>query len=220
MRYAGCPIRVLLADDHPLIRAGIKSILGRHPNIRVVGEAAEGDEAVRLARALNPDIALVDINMPVLGGFGAAKALRKHLPSCRVIILSMHEDREYVRQAVAAGAKGYVQKDAAPDALRLAIETVHHGRTFFSDAAARALLSEVVTAGGSMTGGDAGVLTDREREVLIQVAGGDCNKEIAQKLGIGLRTIETHRARIIRKLGIHTAAGLTKFALTQGLIRL
>ncbi len=214
------PIRVLLADDHPLVRLGIQGMLARRTNIRVVAEAASGHEAVTLACALQPDIALLDINMPGLDGLGVAKELRKRLPACRVIILSMNEDREYARQAVAVGAKGYVQKDAAPEVLRLAIETVHSGRTFFSDEASRALLAAVVHAGGRMSEADADGLTPREREVLILIAEGSTNKGIAGKLKIGVRTVETHRERVMRKLDIRTAAGLTKYALARGLIKL
>lgn len=214
------PIRVLLADDHPLVRLGIQAMLARRANIRVVAEAACGQEAVTLACTLKPDIALLDINMPGLSGLGAAKELRKRLPSCRVIILSMHEDREYARQAVAAGAKGYIQKDAAPEALRAAIEAVHAGRTVFSDAASRALLTDIVGAGGRMSDADADGLTAREREVLIAIAEGASNKEIAARLKIGVRTVETHRERVMRKLDIRTAAGLTKYALAHGLIKL
>ena len=213
------PIRVLLADDHPLIRLGIQAMLARRANIRVIAEVATGDDAVRLACALKPDIALLDINMPGLGGLGAAKQLRQRLPSCRVIIISMHEDREYVRQAVAAGAKGYIQKDTAPEVLRDAIETVHYGRTFFTDGASRALLADVVGAGGRMSEVDVDGLTSREREVLILIAEGASNKEAAAKLKIGVRTVETHRERVIRKLGIRTTAGLTKYALANGLIK-
>ena len=214
------PIRVLLADDHPLIRLGIQAMLARRTNIRVVAEAASGHEAVTLACSLKPDIALLDINMPGLGGLGAAKQLRKRLPSCRVIIVSMHEDRAYVRQAVAAGAKGYIQKDTAPEVLRRAVETVHAGRTFFSDEASRALLADVVGAGGQMSDADNDRLTPREREVLILIAEGASNKEAAMKLKIGLRTVETHRERVMRKLDIRTVAGLTKYALANGLIKL
>ncbi len=214
------PIRVILADDHPLVRLGIQAMLANRANIRVVAEAASGHEAVKLACAVKPDIALLDINMPGLGGFGVAKELRKRLPSCRVIILSMHEDREYARQAVAAGAKGYIQKDSAPEVLRRAIETVHSGRTFFSDEASRALLADVVEAGGRMSEADADGLTQREREVLILIAEGSSNKEIAAKLQIGVRTVETHRERVMRKLDVRTAAGLTKYALSHGLIKL
>lgn len=214
------PIRVMIADDHPLVRLGIQSMLARRTNIRVVAEAASGHEAVTLAEAFKPDIALLDINMPGLGGFAVAKELRKRLPACRVIILSMHEDREYARQAVAAGARGYIQKDTAPEVLRRAIEAVHSGRTFFSDEASRALLADLVEAGGRMSNADADGLTPREREVLILVAEGSSNKEIASKLKIGVRTVETHRERVMNKLDIRTAAGLTKYAIANGLIKL
>lgn len=213
-------IRVLLADDHPLVRAGIRASLERHARIRIVGEAPDGAEAVRLACALKPDIVLLDINMPGLGGFAAAKLLRKKLPSCRPIFLTMHEDSEYARQAVAAGAKGFVQKDASPEELRRAIEAVHRGRTYFSDAASRALLADVVGAGGSLRETEDDGLTARERTVLVQITEGVSNKTIAARLGIGVRTVETHRQRLMMKLDIRTPAGLTKYALAHGLIKL
>lgn len=210
------PIRVLIADDHPLVREGIKVSLARHAHIRVVGEAANGEEAVRAARLLKPDVILLDLNMPVLDGLGAARRLRKLAPRCRAIVLTMHLDAEYARQAIASGAKGFVQKDASPETLRRAIETVHHGRAYFSDAASRALLGEVVGAGGRLQEG-VDELTDREREVLALIAEGSSNKETAARLKIGIRTVETHRERLMRKLGIRTIAGLTKYALTRGL---
>ncbi|UPT75568.1 MAG: response regulator transcription factor [Elusimicrobiota bacterium] len=214
------PIRVLLADDHPLVRLGVQAQLARHPGIRVVAEAADGEQAVRLALALKPDIVLLDVDMPKLGGLDAARRIRKSVPACRVIILSMHEDSVYVRQAVAAGAKGYVQKDAPLDELSKAIETVFRGRSHFSDAASRALLDEVVVAGGRVKDDDAAGLTAREREVLVLVAEGLRSREIAARLKIGVRTVETHRQRLMRKLDVRTTAGLTRYALSAGLVKL
>lgn len=213
------PIRVLIADDHPLVREGIKVSLARHPHIRVVGEASDGEAAVSAAQKLRPDVVLLDLNMPRLDGLGAARRLRKLLPSCRAIVLTMHLDEEYARQAVAAGAKGFVQKDASPATLSKAIEAVHHGRTHFSDAASRALLGEVVAAGGKLSEAQ-DALTAREREVLVLIAEGASNKEAAARLKIGIRTVETHRERLMRKLDIRTTAGLTKYALAHGLTKL
>lgn len=213
------PIRVLIADDHPLVREGIKVSLARHAHIRVVGEASNGEEAVRGAQVKRPDVILLDLNMPILDGLGAARRLRKLVPSCRAIILTMHLDTEYARQAVAAGAKGFVQKDSPPETLRRAIETVHLGRSFFSDEASQALLGEVVTAGGKLQEA-VDELTDREREVLVLIAEGASNKEAAARLKIGIRTVETHREHLMRKLGIRTTAGLVKYALAQGLTKL
>lgn len=212
------PIRLLLADDHPLILAGIKSALYGRRHLFVAGEAHSGAEALSLAMKLKPDIAVLDISMPGRGGLAVAKALAGSLPSCRVVFLSMHDDREYIRRAVSAGARGYVQKDAGPAALVRAIEAVHSGRTFFSDAASQALVSEVVKAGGRMAEEPADVLTKREREVLVGVADGLTNKEIARALSIGVRTVETHRARMMQKLGIATVPAATKYALAHGLI--
>lgn len=219
MNSASRTIRVLLADDHPLILAGIKSALYGRRHIFILGQAQSGAEALRLAMELKPDILVIDISMPGRGGLAVVKELVESLPSCRSIILSMHDDREYVRRAISAGAKGYVQKDSGPALLLRAIEAVHRGRTFFSDAASKALVSEVVKAGGRMADEPVDVLTKREREVLICVADGLTNKEIARALAMGIRTVETHRARMMRKLGLSTISAATKYALSQGLIK-
>ena len=211
------PITVVLADGDPRARAGIKAVLGDRANIRVVGEAANGADAVRLVCALKPDIVLLDIDLPVLDGVGAAKELRKRLPSCRAIILTAHRHGDYLRQLAAAGVKGYLHKDAVPENLRHAIDAVHRGRTFISDPLTRELLSEVAAAGESSRGSVDDGLTLREREVLALVANGESNRGIAAKMKIGLRTAETHRESLMRKLDIRTIAGLTKYALTHGL---
>jgi DNA-binding NarL/FixJ family response regulator len=215
-RSSARPIGVIVADGDPLARAGIKRVLGGRSNIRVVGEAADGDEAVRTACALKPDIVLLDVDMPGLDAVGAAKELKKRLPACRAIILTTHRHGDYLRQLAAAGVKGYLHKDAVAEDLLSAIDAVHRGRTFFSDPVTRTLLAEPA-AGGRVAGPDAAGLTVREREILVLIANGETNRGISLKLRIGLRTAETHRESLMRKLDIGTIAGLTKYAISRGL---
>lgn len=212
------PIRLLLVDDHPLVRAGIKAELGKGAGFEVVGEAGEGETGLLMAAQLRPDIVLLDIRMPGLDGIAAAKELQRKLPRCRVVIFSMNPEGGSVLQAIAAGVKGYVQKDASAEELRRALFSVHRGGKHFSEAACQALLAEVVDAGSRLE--SAGTLTPRESEVLAAIAEGASNKEVAAALKIGVRTAETHRHRLMSKLGIHTVAGLTKYALARGLITL
>lgn len=212
-------VRLLVADDHPVVRKGITASLSGFEHIQIVGEAADGREALRKARELTPDILLMDIDMPHMNGLGVADLLRKELPKVKVLILSMHQNTDYVLRIIQSGARGYILKDAKTDELVRAIDTISAGEAFFSPEVARAALNQYVRGGGN---GDnqTSQLTTREREVLIHIADGLSNKEIASQLGVGVRTIETHRERIMRKLNIHSVAGLTKFAISQGLVSL
>ncbi len=210
-------IKVLLVDDHPVVRKGLWSCLGNRENLKIVGEAADGEEALQKVRELAPDVVLMDINMPRMDGLAVAEALRRDEPKVKVLILSMYSNRDYVLRIIRAGAGGYVLKDAPPDDLARAIEAVHRGEAFFSPPVARIALSQV--SGGDKTGPLAKI-TSRERDVLVLIAEGRSNKQVATRLGIGVRTIETHRERIMQKLNIHSVAGLTKFALANGLISL
>ncbi len=211
-------IKLLVVDDHPVVRKGISLCLSKRENLEIVGEAADGREAVRKARELHPDIMLMDINMPQMSGLAVTELLRKELPGIKVLILSMHGNTEYVLRILQSGARGYVLKDAPPDELSRAIDVVHNGETYFSADVARVALNQFVRGNGDPNGTPA--LTNREREVLIHIADGLSNKEIACTLGVGVRTVETHRERIMRKLDIHNVAGLTKFAIAKGLISL
>jgi two-component system nitrate/nitrite response regulator NarL len=209
---------VLLVDDHPVVRRGLQSCLSSKDRLRVVGEAADGDEALQRARELKPDVVLMDISMPRVNGLEATERLRKEMPEIKVLILSVHNNREYIFRIIQAGAHGYVSKESSPEELLEAIESVHGGESFFTPEIAQAALSQFVTHGGST--GTFAQLTDREREVLTLIAEGQSNKEIANRLGIGVRTIETHRERIMRRLNIHSVAGLTKYAIANGLVSL
>ncbi len=212
------PVKLLLVDDHPVVRKGISSCLARHEQLLIVGEAADGREALRKAEELSPDIVLMDIDMPQMNGLVLTEVLRKQMPQVKIIILSMYSAPEYVRRIIQSGAHGYVLKDAPADELVRAIEAVVAGGAFFSPEVARLALNQFVR--GSGAGPDPARLTAREREVLRHIADGLSNKEIACQLGVGVRTVETHRERIMRKLDIHSVAGLTKFAIAKGLITL
>jgi DNA-binding NarL/FixJ family response regulator len=212
------PIRILLADDHPVVRKGLSSCLAQAQQVAIVGEAADGQDVLRKARELTPDLVLMDIDMPLLNGLTAADILRKENPAIKVLILSMHNDSDYVLRILQSGARGYILKQAPTQELLKAIEIIHAGETYFSNDIARVALNQFVRGPGE--GPHTGQISAREREVLIAIAEGLSNKEIACRLGVGVRTIETHRERIMRKLNIHSIAGLTKFAIAKGLIPL
>ena len=208
-------IKLLVVDDHPVVRGGLRSCLAKVSHLECIGEAADGEEAMRKARELTPDIILMDINMPHMDGLAVTELLRKEVPTTKVIILSMHSNREYVLRIIQAGARGYVLKEAPQEELVRAIEAVSAGEAFFSPDIARIALNQYVNNEGQPP---IGKLTEREREVLVLIAEGKSNKEIASHLDLGVRTVETHRERIMRKLNIHSVAGLTKFAIAHGLI--
>jgi len=211
-------IKLLLVDDHPIVLDGIKSHLCAQPDFEVVGDAANGQEALRKAKLTLPDVVLMDISMPHMNGIEAMTNLRKQVPNAKVLILTMHDSKEYIAQVVRSGARGYLLKDSAPAELVSAIKAVHGGEVYFSPSISKVLIEEM--ADGNKRSLDAPApppLTDREREVLSLIAEGLLNKQIADRLGIGVRTIETHRERIMRKLDIHTVAGLTKYAIARGM---
>ena len=211
-------IKVLVADDHPVVRKGLQSCLARQGRIRVVGEAADGDEALRKVRELKPDVVLMDISMPGMNGLAVTEVLRREAPQVKVLVISVHRNKDAIFRVIQAGAHGYVSKEAPSEEVVRAIETLAAGEPFFSEEIARAALSEFVTSGGKKE--PFSQLTSREREVLVQIAEGKSNKEIADALRIGVRTIETHRERIMRRLNIHSVAGLTKYAIANGLVAL
>ena len=201
-----------------MVNSGPQSLLARQERLTIVGEAADGEEALQKALALSPDVVLLDISMPRRDGLEVTTVLRKEAPRIKVLILSVHSNKEYIFRIIQAGAHGYVSKEAAPEELLRAVESVYSGETFFSPEIARAALNQLVNNGGRKE--PFGQLTGREREVLVLIAQGQSNKEIASQLGIGVRTIETHRERIMRRLDIHSVAGLTKFAIANGMVPL
>ena len=209
-------IRVLLVDDHALVRAGIRSLLGTMPNVEVVGEAAGGEEALALAETTTPDIVLMDIAMKGLSGLQAAARIRDLHRNVRVIILSMHSGEEYVMQAMRAGAVGYLLKDAATSELELALRSVIRGESWFSPAVSKQVVEGYVQRVGGEPAADA--LTARQREVLTLIATGSSTKEIAFALKLSVKTVETHRAQIMERLGIRDVAGLVRYALRAGLV--
>ena len=214
-------IRVLLVDDHPFVREGIKSHLATQSGIKVVGEADNGEEALREAARLRPDVVLMDISMPSMNGLEAMSRLRRKAPHTRVLVLTMHENREYIARVFRLGARAFVRKDSSPDELVRAIRAVHAGEAFIGPAVSSVLVEELARGGSGEIRTDRTLaLSGREREVLVRVAEGLGNKEISQRLGVSVRTVETHREHIMRKLDIHTIAGLTRFAIAQGMIRL
>ncbi len=216
-------IRVLLADDHNLVRAGIKSLLEDSNNVIVVGEAANGRDAVVLTGQLSPDIVFLDIAMPELNGLDAAARIKKEYPSVWIVILSMHTDEEYVIQAIKSGASGYLLKDSAPGELRIAVDSIMNGEIYISPSIPREIINAYLSRQKKSQQLEEiefsrEVLTSRQKEVLQLIAEGNSTREIAGKLFVSVKTVETHRAHIMEKLGIYDIAGLVKYAIKTGLI--
>lgn len=211
-------VKLLLVDDHALVREGIRSSLVHYPFISIVGEAANGREAIRKCRELAPDIVLMDLNMPEMGGLEATPLLRKQCPKTRVIALTVHDTKEYVFQLLRTGASGYVLKDTSPEELVRAIESVARGEAFFSPGISRILLQDFVQSGEAPAARDGEVLSQREREVLRFIDAGKTTKEVALQLKLSARTVETYRVRLKRKLKARNVAELLRHAREQGLL--
>ncbi len=203
-------IRIILADDHPIVRTGIRNALAEQKNIEVVGEASNGIQALKKAKDLSPDIVLMDISMPGMGGLEAAQRLRATLPKVKVLVFTMHDNKEYVLEIIRSGASGYVLKDTSTLELVRAIETVYRGGTFFSSKVSQFLLDQYVKKVASGDEKSETELTNREKEVLVLVAKGKSNKEIARELTMSTRTVETHRAHLFAKLQAESLAQLIR----------
>jgi DNA-binding NarL/FixJ family response regulator len=212
-------IRILIADDHGIVRTGLKLLFERTPDIQVVGEAADGREAVRLAEELEPDVVIMDIGMPLLNGLEAASQIIRANERIGIIILSMYNDESYMLRALNAGAKGYLLKDTADDDVEGAIRSVAIGKPFFSPAIAQTLLEDYVRLMRERRVQDSyDLLTGREREVLKLLAEGKSNKEVATILDLSPYTIETHRTNLMQKLGLHNTAEIVLYAVRKGII--
>lgn len=211
-------ISVLIVDDHAILREGLRALLSLYPDFEVVGEAEDGLEAINKTRELSPDIVLMDIAMPVLGGLEATLEIRKQSPGSRVVILTQHDDTEYIFPMLKAGAAGYVLKKAVGTELVAALRAVHHGGSFLYPSVAKAVIEGYVHKGED-TESSYDRLTDRERQVLKLIAEGRTSKEIAELLSLSVKTVIAHRANLMEKLDIHNRTELVKYAIRKGLVQ-
>jgi len=219
-------IRVVLADDHNLVRAGIRALLERIPEVRVVGEAGNGREALALIAREKPDVALLDIGMPELNGLEAADRITRETPRTRLVMLSMHANEGYVAQALKVGVAGYVLKEACAEELPLLLRAIMRGETYLSPSVSTQIVERLrarLEGGGEGAGAapmstPAELLTPRQREILQLIAEGKSTKEIAHSLGLSVKTVETHRAQLMERLDIHDVAGLVRYAMRAGLV--
>ena len=214
------PIRILLADDHHLVRAGIRALLNGLPGIEVVAETGDGREAIELVRTHQPNLVLMDITMDGMNGLDATALLLKEFPQLRVIILSMHANEEYVRQALQAGAAAYLLKDAATAELELAVRAVAQGQTYLSPAISRLVVDEYLSGQNEAASGPLTQLTPRQREVLQLIAEGKTTKQTAALLEVSVKTVETHRAQLMERLDIHDVPGLVRYAVRHGMVHI
>ncbi|HWP47074.1 MAG TPA: response regulator transcription factor [Candidatus Limnocylindrales bacterium] len=211
---------IILADDHTIVRQGLRALLEAERDMKVVGEAENGRQAVQLTKKLQPDVVVMDIAMPLLNGIQAARQIRKHNASTKVLILSMYQDDEYVYQAVQVGVAGYLVKQTAANELLTAIREVKKGHAFFSPSISRLLVDQYrETCERKIFKKKVNILTPRELEVLQLIAEGQSNKQIAGELSISVKTVEKHRQQIMDKLSIHDVAGLTRYAIAKGIIK-
>jgi two-component system nitrate/nitrite response regulator NarL len=215
------PIRVMVVDDHAVVREGIRHVLDDKTTFAVVAEAASAAEAIMRVQDATPDVIILDISMPGGSGLGAVAELLERAPNAKVLMLSVHDDTEYVVESVHAGAHGYLRKDSTPAELRKAIDTLHEGSRYYSPQVAGALAAALRDEPPERTPGTttraADVLTPREMEILALIADGLTSREIGARLGISARTVEAHRNSLMRKVGIRTIAGLTRLAIEQGI---
>jgi DNA-binding NarL/FixJ family response regulator len=217
------PMKILLADDHQIVREGLKSLLQQHDDMEVVAEASDGRSAVQLAQELRPDVVVMDVGMPGLNGIEATRQITNREPDARVVALSMHSDRRFMGEMLKAGAKGYLLKDGAFEELATAIRSVIANKVYLSPRIADVVVDDYVRRTPGQAAGDTSAfakLTPREREVLQLMAEGRATKEIAMDLKVSIKTVETHRRQIMEKLQIHSVAELTKYAIREGLTSL
>jgi DNA-binding NarL/FixJ family response regulator len=216
-------IRILVVDDHTLMRSGIRALLEKSEDLRVVGEAGDGHEALRLIKELDPRVVLLDISIPGLNGLEVAAKVRKEHPSIRVVFLSMHSSEEYILKALNVGAAGYVLKDATTNELELAVRAATKGETFLSPAVSTKIVGNYLERFSKdeapSTSRSLQLLTPRQREILQLVAEGYTTKDIAKKLGLSINTVEVHRANLMERLNIHDIAGLVRYAISAGIVQ-
>lgn len=210
-------VRIVIVDDHQIVRDGLRSVMEKEEDFQVVAEADNGRDGVRACRDLGPDVVIMDITMPDLNGIEAARKIGAECPDTRVIALSMHSDKRYVTRMLEAGAAGYLLKESAIDEVVRAVRAVAAGQSYLSPPVADIVIADFRVKPGRETAADGSVLTDREREVLQLLAEGRTSKEIAGALDVSPKTVEAHRRQIMDKLGIHNVAGLTKYAIREGL---
>jgi DNA-binding NarL/FixJ family response regulator len=213
-------LRILIADDHEVARTGIRSLLEDHPGWEVCAEAKDGREAVDFATRLKPDVLLLDIGMPNLNGLDATRQILAVIPDARILILTIHDSEQVVREVLRAGASGFLLKSDAGRDLIAALEALQEGRTFFTSKVAQMLLSKCIGPGNPNENPRQPVLTPREREVIQLVAEGKTTKEVAAALNLSVKTAETHRANLMRKLGLHSVADVTVYAVRNGIVQI
>jgi DNA-binding NarL/FixJ family response regulator len=213
-------IRILLADDHTILRNGIRALLEQEPDLEVVAEAEDGRAAVSLACQFKPDVAIIDIAMPLLNGLEATRQIKKILPGVRVLVLSMHDNEEYIRQVLEAGAMGYILKDAAARELISAIRSVYQGEAVLSPAITRLVIEDYLRWGGIRPAEKDEILSPREREVLQLIAEGYTNKQIAGILTLSIKTVQAHRLNLMGKLNLHDRGELIKYAIQKKIIEI
>ena len=210
-------IRVLLADDHTVMRSGLRLLIDNQPDMEVVGEAGDGLQAVDQAASLQPDVVVLDLTMPLMDGLACLRHIRARAPQSRVLVLTMHADEQYLRDALSRGASGYVVKQAADQEMLSAIRAVMRGEVYIHPSMTKALLGELVDQSVAAQGADsASTLSEREAQVIKQVARGFTNQEIAEKLSLSVKTVETYRARAMEKLGLSSRAALVRYVMEKG----
>jgi len=211
--------RLLIADDHTLLRAGLCSLLSQDPDIEIVGEAANGRDAIQLVGALSPHLVIMDLNMPGMNGLEAIVDIKRRFPETRVLVLTIHKTEEYIHESLRAGADGYVLKDATHDELRVAVRSILNGKSYLSPDISGKVINGYLGTGSNVNGSTSwDKLTHREREVLKLVAEGHQNKYIAEFFSLSVKTVEKHRSNLMKKLDLHNTSKLTAYAIEKGLV--